>query len=572
MRAIVVLVVASLLVPALSPAPASAKSAKLGPGPFTSGGVVTDAGVGFTIDTSDATAVKFTSQTSLSATRDGVTWVPFDAKPSIDQGGTRLTQKGGVGGVPFDDFFPPNVQRRLLFRNGDGRSTELDVARVNDFVLILSSNRAPKALVKGPSSSHADQHLDALADGSVTIKLKNGPSAEPSFDAVVALTTDEPPDGANDQFVQLVAVNTADSSTYYSSASDFAKGELMFHHFDLPAGSYTIDALDSLSLGNPAVSSTNVLVRSDDIARIDVSANNRLFAASLPSLALPILVDATLTVTGLDGFEPSFGDPVTLDVILESGDGTSRVSSHLTIDDTNPIAIPFRAPAGEYQLTVAASRSDDSANSAGSSTIFKLGTVQVEGDLTAAIPPLVQLSGTVLDPGFTLASAPDPASGETPAQYLLVSDASGSNGFSASATLFGFVRSYHVYVPRGSTVDVSALLTAALGKPIPTSRSSENDLGFLMLPSVSDPMPCDDGCELDITTPTLPKYVTITGTLVDSRGRPVPLVVVTASFSGVGGVEDASFEAEVLTNAKGEFHLRLPRGRGYEISAYRYLF
>jgi hypothetical protein len=62
--------------------------------------------------------------------------------------------------------------------------------------------------------------------------------------------------------------------------------------------------------------------------------------------------------------------------------------------------------------------------------------------------------------------------------------------------------------------------------------------------------------------------VTVSGTLVDERGKPVPRVIVAASLSPVGGQQDASFRTSVLTDKDGTFRLRLPRGRGYYLLAY----
>jgi hypothetical protein len=110
----------------------------------------------------------------------------------------------------------------------------------------------------------------------------------------------------------------------------------------------------------------------------------------------------------------------------------------------------------------------------------------------------------------------------------------------------------------------------ALGGQPDEYRSWENSTGSLELAVVGDGLQCDADCQADVTVPAIPDFVTLSGTVVDERGRKVPRAFVFASISNVGDATGAAFRTAVLTNKSGEFRLRLPRGRGYYLSAFAF--
>jgi hypothetical protein len=546
---------------------ASAQSKKLGPGPFTSARV-TDKGLLLTVGTGDSSAVPLSGSVTVSATRGAAEWTRFDRRASVKRGGSQLVQSGTIDGASIDEYFPDGAQRRLLVRNGDGATTELDVQRVSTGFFILLSNRSPGAATKSAYRT-ATERIDALDDGPVTLELSKQTSP-PGIDVVVAVTAPAPSEGVDRQYPNVFATD-ANGFMYYGRGYGFAAatGGVSFTHLSLPEGSYTLGAQTLVSIGNPVVSAeVSVTVPSALATPIAVSKENRLFAVTLPQPELPEMVDATITVDGLDQFEPSFANRLDLSLFLHSADSRLQVRAQRDVGDPSPVSVPVRVPAGEYSLTVSASHDDEQENGRGYSMQLSFGDRAFPGDVTVSVPPLARLSGTVRDPDFALASESNLPS-LPPTHYVSASPAQGGGDFSAEAVLHGFARGYRLFVPRGASVSVGASLDVALG-PLPDEyRSWENSTGSLDLAPSPDPIRCDGDCEADVTVPSVPRYVTLAGTLVDERGRKVTRAVVNASLEGVGG-EGTSFRAVVLTNANGEFRLRLPRGRGYYLSAFAF--
>jgi hypothetical protein len=170
------------------------------------------------------------------------------------------------------------------------------------------------------------------------------------------------------------------------------------------------------------------------------------------------------------------------------------------------------------------------------------------------LPPLVRLTGSLLDPGFVLASADDGAPEDPPFHAVGVS----AGAFNGTGELTGFARSYRLFVPRDAVGDVSAALEVGLGGPA---------RGRLGLSTLAPPIEFSGDRELDVTVPSLPSVATLTGRVVDANGQAVPYAFVIASSGEIDGLAGPEFSATALAGRDGTFHLRLPHGRGYSVTA-----
>jgi hypothetical protein len=289
---------------------ASAQSKKLGPGPI-SGMRLTDQGIVFTVGTGSS-AVPLSGSVTVSATRGAAEWTRFDRRATVSRSGTQLVQPGTIDGVSIEEYFPDGAQRRLLVRNGDGAATELDVQRVSTGFFVLHANRSPDATTKA-SQRFAQKQIDALGDGPVTIRLERQ-TAPPGLDVVVAVTPSPLPEGVDTQSLSLVAT-TESGGVYYGRSYGFGGG-VSFQHLTLPEGAYTLAVSSSVTLGNEITSAGTTLSLPNVLVRpIVVSKESRLFAVAAPAPELPEMVDATVTVDGIDQFDPSFGNRLTFNVL-----------------------------------------------------------------------------------------------------------------------------------------------------------------------------------------------------------------------------------------------------------------
>ncbi len=546
--------------------PARAQSTTLGPGPFSTMRL-DDSGIVITVDSSAPSAVPFTGTVSVGATRGAVDWTPFDQRAVVGQNGMQLTQRGAVGGVPVDAYFPEGEQRRIRIRNGDGRATEIDVDRIGNAFYARSVNRSPGEPGKTSSRSTSGQ-LDALADSSLTIELETQ-SSTTGLDVVVAMNPSDLPSGIDSQFPSIVAV---DESGAIHGAYGFGYGRTAtFHHLSLPPGEYTLRVSNAVSLGNPVTSYSSLVTLKDVVTtHVTVSAESRLFAVTVPPLELPTLSDTTVTVDGLAQFGLSFSNRLDFNLLLVSSDGLVQLNARRDLCGPEPLSIPLRLPPGEYTASCIAFHDDNQQNGRTYYLRLVLGTHTIEGGATTfSIPPLVRVTGSLIDPSLVLASqlSSQLVSSTTQVVYLTPVDAADTS-FTAQATMRGFARSYSAFVPRGVPFRPQGSLTIGLGRVPERFRSFLNGTGTLQVPPRTDPVTCgDDGCDVDMTVPEIAAPVTVSGTVIDQRGRPLSRALVRARIGNVGGVEAQTIVASVLTNRNGQFRLRLPRGRGYQFTA-----
>ncbi len=553
---------------ALGLASATAASAKdrPGPGPFNTvlladGGIVMRVAAG-------ASSVELTGAVAVSAAGASGEWIPFDQKPVVDDGGSRLVVRGTVGGVPVDEYFVQGDQRRLLVRNGDGRTTELDVLRFGDSLLIISANRRPGAPVRSAAGTY-EREVDALADGAVTVRLPTQTTA--GYDVVVAATLPDLPEFALGQTISVTATEAGGGRTYF--AGTFGTLHVAFAHFTLPEGTYTLSARASATYGDIYGATTTVASQFDSVASIDVARDRRIFAVTLPPHHAPPIQEVDVVVDNLAELSPTFGSRVQVRVSLLSTDGL--VSSFTTRDvgDPDPLTVLMPAVEGEYTVIVDAGRPSSDANGVSTNLELRLDGQRLPGPVRVTIPPLVRVSGTLRDPGFELASSPDPYSGITPTHVVSTTATNGGGAATASASAYlkGFARSYTLLAPAGSTVRAGGNVTIALGRPRTEPDAFENDTAGLRIDAAPpEGVACDAGCTVDLAVPLLPELVTISGRLVDAKGKGVKSASVGAYGDDPASLGGATVSAYVLTDPKGRFTLRLPRASAYRllVSAY----
>lgn len=540
---------------------ARAADDELGPGPIV-GIRVTDQGLVF-IAGSGGRDVPFSDDTSVSATRGGAEWTPFDARPSVRQRGSRLVQPGTVGGVPVEEFFGEEQPARILVRNGDGPATELDVSRLGDIITVQRANRSLASRMARVTRSGSTQ-VDAVEDAPVRLALETQTSAS-GLDVVVTVALPALPESASTQTPSLVAVD-ASGASHEGTVDRFGRNEsTAFFHLLLDEGSYTLRLSTAVEIGNPLVST--VTLAFDDVLTtpIDVSGEHRLFALASPPLAVPPMIDAVVTVEGLEQLAPTFGDPLDVNLALVSPDERVRVAARRTVTTADPLAVALRLPEGTYERSVTIGRDDRLLNGRSFSTTVALGAQAIPGDTTVSVPELVRLTGALVDPDLVLATELGSFALQGSWHRVEAVPAADGAGFRARAELRGFARSYALYVPRGSTARLSATLIVKVGRPFPRIRTSENDTIDLSIDDVDGAISCDADRAVDVAVPDVPSHVTLEGSAVDSRGEPARQVVVRASISLDDG---RRIGVTVVTKGPGRFRLRLPRGRGYQISGF----
>ncbi len=544
----------------LSAAPARAGAADLGPGPIL-GLRITDRGLVFYAGSGNRD-VPFSDETSVSATRGGAEWTPFDSRPSVRQGGSQLLQPGTIGGVPVEEFFGDEQPARMLVRNGDGPATELDVARFGDIIGVLRANRSLASPLATVSRSGAAR-VDALEDAPVRLTLETRTSAS-GLDVVVTASLPPLPDGASTQTPSLVAVDSS-GAIHEGTVNRFGRNETTaFFHVLLDEGSYTLRLSTQVEIGNPLVSTVALAFDSVATLPIEVSGENRLFALASPPLDVPQMIDATVTIDGLDQLDPTFGNPVDVTVALVSPDERVRVAASRKVTNAGPLPVAVRLPEGTYERSVTIGRDDGTPNGRGFASTVALGARTISGDTTLSVPELVRLTGVLVDPDLVLASDFRSFVLQGPWHRVEAVPAAGGDGFRARAEMRGFTRSYELYVPRGSTARLSAGLIVEVGRPFPRIRTSENNTLALSIDDVGGAITCDAGRAVDVPVPDLPPHVRREGSVVGSRGEPARRVVVSVSITRDDG---SRVGVTVVTKGAGNFRLRLPRGRGYEFRA-----
>ena len=401
-----------------------ARSAMRGPGPFSYGRFRSE-GLRLVIDSDAGSFIPLSGEVSVSATRDGVEWIPFDRHPDVNSTGDELLVRGSVDGIPVDEFFSAETQRRLLVRNGDGAEAEVDLVRIHDEVLVWFNNPAPTAIATDVRTSGSST-LDATKDSTVTLSLAREKVS--GVDLVVGVTAEPPPAGVLGPSVVVTAVDTATSKIFERRIPyGIGVGPTTFHHFLVPEGRFDVRVEATYTLGNPLLSVTTIC-QTTVAASVDVSRAHRLLAVPIASPRLPALVDATVSIDGIAGLEPTFSNRYGVALEMTSDAGELKVFASRNVGDGDLLRIPVRLAPGRYVVRVSARREDSSPNGVTLTEAFDFAVREIASETVIRLPRLVPLTGALVDPDLILSSTTE-ASNLIPTHVVAFAGAEGEQGF-----------------------------------------------------------------------------------------------------------------------------------------------
>lgn len=540
----------ALLALAFAPSRAYAKAAK-GPGPIE---FVEITNQGLLIG-SKKSGVPFTGNVNVSAAR-GVEFIPFDSKATVQSSGRMLLQKGTVGGDPIDEFFAKDETRRLRIQNGDGGLTELDVIRLVNGFIIARSSQSPESLSRTRSSTYRDD-VDATQDTNVTVTLG---SEVQGYDVTMVVVLPSLPEGVNAQYVYVTATNRETGEAFDEDYGFFGSGRTQFHHMKLPAGSYSLELSRSFSFGNGIEYDFSTGTSHELPGEIEVTSTNRAFEIEVPDEAPPALDRARITIAGLGRFGPTFANRLQVSLSMYRRDGSGYLVIRRDVGDSDPISIDVNALPGTYSGTLYVAGGNSQDNGSSYTVSFQLDDMPLTLDTEWAVPPLVEITGAILDPNFALYTG-DSIGGDAAYQSVAVSiPAQQGIGFYGSAAVTGFARGFRLFVPQGTHGTIQGGFQVKLGGGHPDN--SMNRSGRIGL-TLTDELRFDESRDVDVSVPEVGRVVTITGTVVNKKGTPIQgsSVVVTRYASGT------SFFASAVTDKNGTFRIHVPRGEGYAVSA-----
>ena len=524
----------------------------VGPGPFANVRVTPS---GLLITLRGSTSV-FSGEPRIDVS-DGGPWIACDRRATVKSGGSQLLQKGTVAGVPVGEYFPQDESRRLRIRNGDGGMTELDLVRSGDGFLIAWTNRTPSKGKRQLNSSPSP--IDAIADGPVTVQERA--YDEPAFDIVVVVTNPPLPADANDQWVDVEAMNL-ESGSFYNEKSTFpGDGRVTFHHLVLPAGRYELRAFRIVNYGNALTFLSSYQQRTVFSDEFTVGRESRTLAIEIPNLPVPEAVSTTIVVGGVDAFAPSISNRVTVGLRVVSVGGAATLFADREVTNGDPVSFEVQLPPGDYSFSLSAGSAVD--GSSRTSTSLYPGSITINGNVRLDFPALSRFRGTILDPDFRLFS--DATYPGDIGQYVSLSSAVDSVQFSSRSSLYGFSRGYQARIPTGGKAFVSASIALV------ASRNAEkgNVFGRLDFKALASPISANGDVEADFPVPDLPPFVTLSGVALDRSGESVANAFVFTLGSDVDGLPGATYSASTTTDRDGAFTLRVLRGRSYRIYVHK---
>ena len=82
-----------------------------------------------TIDLVAGAIEQFTAGSTLEITDATGAWVALEVAPKVGRNGARLVQKGRIGGLRLDDFWPDGAIRFLRVTDPSGRATVVRLLR-----------------------------------------------------------------------------------------------------------------------------------------------------------------------------------------------------------------------------------------------------------------------------------------------------------------------------------------------------------------------------------------------------------------------------------------------------------
>ncbi len=334
----------------------------------------------------------------------------------------------------------------------------------------------------------------------------------------------------------LMLTGTVSPTTYANQAQVHAQsGENVFSGFVdnqtgkyliiLPPGLYTLTARYSVYPENPSNTAGRVTVTADG-GSVRVSGNT-VKDINLPGVNL---FSVSGTVAGLDMLPtaPSGGSNVS----LVSAD--SRIAAFFPLDETTG-AWQGALPSGSYGISIGVGSAGQTI-SAGILGFLTVDGGAATGNVT--VPPITQVSGTLSLAGSLGA--------ETTIQVF----ANDTGGWMSNAVPDA-VGNYRLTLANHRTYRVGV---TAYG---PSASFYGSFAGIHVTADTS----------LNVTVPALPAAVTLSGTVTDPGGHPVPYTTVVASSNSGAGLPEISVSLRGETDAGGHYSIEVPSGT-YDVTFY----
>ncbi len=293
----------------------------------------------------------------------------------------------------------------------------------------------------------------------------------------------------------------------------------------LPPGLYNLTVRYSVNPEGPGNTAARVSVTADG-GSVQVSGNT----VKDISLQGVNLFSVSGTVTGLDTLPTA--SPGGSNVGLVSAD--NRIAAFFPLNETTG-AWQGALPSGTYRVSiqVGSASQDISAYSIGFLTVD--GTAAT-GNVT--VPPVAKVSGIL-----TLAGGP----GEDMTTQVSAYD---SGGWTSTAVPDA-AGNYRLTLANHRTYTIGV---TSYGPSVSLFGS------FADIHVTAD-------TSLNVTVPAQPATVTLSGTVTDPGGRPVPNTTVVASSSSIPGLPDITFSQRGETDAAGHYSIDVPSGT-YDVMFY----
>ena len=338
--------------------------------------------------------------------------------------------------------------------------------------------------------------------------------------------------------VRQVLARRSDGKVYYGEIDTDTNRYLLA----VDQGSYTVQ-VSYQALEVPGGATLTQIYSDPAPVRVDGDITRNL------TLPLPRTYQVTGKVSGLSSLPDSTGAMV----VFTSEDRLTEGAFPLNLDGSYQAVLPR----GSYRIGVRVPQIIFPPVQSQSLELYSLGAVGVDGGAATAnitVPATARVSGSVRAPwlgsfafGIKVAatdlSAP-PFSGADTIRPLALSIASADPSAQYQAFLAGG-RSY------------------ALTVSAPVLDGSKR-VGSFSYP-LSEPFSLTGDATRSFNLPDVPAKVNITGRVRDSQGRGVGSVLVSAATKALTGAPGASFSANAITDAQGNYSLVVLSGTGYQL-------
>jgi hypothetical protein len=553
-----------LLALLIAPGRAVAQSGALGPGPFSTV-KVKPKGLVFDVDRSVSDAALFAGVPSVAVVVDG-TEIAFDASPKVKKEGARLQQSGTAGGRTIDALFPQGQSRHVTIRNGDGATTELEVARRGSALDVTSIVRRPES--PAPTAVlTATAQVQGSADSATDLRLapEAGPTGVP-----VTVDASLPSVPATATATVVLRATSMSSSATGRSAEFPVAGASAAMRLVLPTDSYRLTAEYTVVVGSLATSELTITRRVDVGRTIAVSQSADRFAVDLPAISIPALQNATVSVSGAHQFEaaPGGGNAVLVTLATAALDGSSSyaVAAMRELSASGSVSVGLSAPAGSYQGAVSvlpsavATGGEVAANYHVASLVIQ--SAGLPGTVSAAFPAVTRVPSALRDPSGLL----PPADLAHPGAVAHLVSLTGIVGLgtqivTSTAVVLDDSKDFPLYLPAGAVGTVLPVLD--LTGSLPDGRALENvtltynpGLFFAAAPA-----------RIDVVVPSLPRLVKVAGRVLDPQSAPVAGATAAAFTATVEGLVGGAVSGLYVTGSDGRFAFDVPPAATYTLTA-----